>query len=78
MTLTGISNRGLLLIAVLVGLLWGCILTERAIVRRASQQTEQFLRGPAHPYPASDRSGHLKDRPSYPVVGLARASTWPG
>ena len=44
MTLTGISNRGLLLIALLVGVLWGCILAERAIVSRARQETMLLLR----------------------------------
>ncbi len=44
MTLTGISNRGLLVITVLVAILWGCILAERAIVRHAREETELFLR----------------------------------
>ena len=44
MTLTGISNRGLLIITVLVAILWGCILAERAIVRQAREETELQLR----------------------------------
>ena len=52
MTLTGISNRGLLLIALLVAILWGSILAERTIVSHAREQTESLLRSrrptPAH------------------------------
>ena len=44
MPLTGISNRGLMLIAALVAILWGCLIAERAIVRQASQETDQVLR----------------------------------
>ena len=44
MPLTGISNRGLALIAVLVVILWGCIFAERAIVRRAYEETQNVLR----------------------------------
>lgn len=43
MTLTGISNRGLLLIALLVAVLWGCIVAERAIINQARRETEMFL-----------------------------------
>jgi hypothetical protein len=44
MTLTGLSNRGLLLIAMLVAILWGCIFAERAIVNNARRETETLLR----------------------------------
>ena len=44
MPLTGISNRGMALIAVLVAILWGCIFAERAIVRRAYEETQDVLR----------------------------------
>jgi hypothetical protein len=44
MPLTGISNRGLALIAVLVVILWGCIFAERAIVRQAYEETQNVLR----------------------------------
>lgn len=44
MTLTGISNRGLLLITVLVAMLWGCIFAERAIVNEARRETMMLLR----------------------------------
>lgn len=43
MTLTGISDRGLLLIALLVAVLWGCIVAEHAIISRARRETELFL-----------------------------------
>lgn len=50
MTLTGISNRGLLVIALLVTVLWGCIVAEHAIVSQARRQTEMLLRSrPAIP-----------------------------
>ncbi|HYM11688.1 MAG TPA: hypothetical protein VEU62_13215 [Bryobacterales bacterium] len=44
MTLTGISNRGLLVIALLVAVLWGCIVAEHAIISQARRETELFLR----------------------------------
>lgn len=44
MPLTGISNRGLALIALLVVILWGCIFAERAIVRQAYEETQNVLR----------------------------------
>jgi hypothetical protein len=44
MPLTGISNHGLAVIAILVAILWGCILTERVIRRRAREETRILLR----------------------------------
>ena len=44
MPLTGISNRGLLVIAFLVVILWGCIFAQHAIVRQARQETLMLLR----------------------------------
>ena len=44
MPLTGISNRGLALIALLVVILWGFIFAERAIVRQAYEETQTVLR----------------------------------
>src|ERR1700739_3949044 len=44
MRLTGISNHGLLVIAALVMILWGCIFAERAITRQAREETLLFLR----------------------------------
>lgn len=44
MTLTGISNRGLLVIAFLVTILWGCIVVEHAIINEARRQTVEQLR----------------------------------
>lgn len=41
---TGISNRGLAIIALLVAVLWGCILTERTIRRQAREETLIMLR----------------------------------
>ncbi len=44
MTWTGISNRGLLVIASLVAILWGSIFVERAIIQQARRETELLLR----------------------------------
>lgn len=44
MTITGISNRGLLLITILVTLLWGCVFAERAIVNKARHDRLEYLR----------------------------------
>ena len=41
---TGISNQGLAIIALLVAVLWGCILTERTIRRQAREETLLMLR----------------------------------
>ena len=41
---TGISNQGLAIIALLVAVLWGCILTERTIRRQAREETLIMLR----------------------------------
>jgi hypothetical protein len=43
MKLTGISNRGLLVISLLVMCLWGIIFAERAIVRQAQQAHREFF-----------------------------------
>jgi len=43
MRLTGISNGGLGVITLLVVILWGCIFTERAILKNAREQTDLFL-----------------------------------
>ena len=41
--ITGISNQGLAVIALLVAFLWGCILTERTIRRQAKEETLLML-----------------------------------
>jgi hypothetical protein len=56
MRLTGISNRGLLVITLLVICLWGIIFAERAIVRQAQREHLEFFRSrpataPATPAP---------------------------
>jgi hypothetical protein len=56
MKLTGISNRGLMVISLLVVFLWGIIFAERAIVRQAQREHHEFLRSlpagaPANPKP---------------------------
>lgn len=44
MTWAGISRQGLGMIAVLVALLWGCLVGERVIVSRANQEVLRALR----------------------------------
>lgn len=44
MPLLRISSAGLASIAFLVAMLWGCILTEKAIVREARRETGRVLR----------------------------------
>jgi len=72
MPLTGISNRGLVLIGMLVALLWGCILTERIVVRRAIEQTEHWLgshpRGPASTPVKRRRINELRAAPALASV----------
>jgi hypothetical protein len=66
MRLTGISNQGLAVIAVLVAILWGCILVERTIRRDARDQTLWMLRsnGVVKPIqtPAPPAKPKLKNR----------------
>ncbi len=71
MTLTGISGRGLAVIAMLVAILWGCIFAERAIIRQARQETLQLRRSrPVTPvlYPVKQR------RPASPVAAVLPAA----
>ena len=43
MAIARITNQGLTVIAVLVAVLWGCIILERSIVLRANQETYRAL-----------------------------------
>ena len=56
MKLIGITNRGLAVIALLVGLLWGMIFAERALTYRAQRDYIELRRStppqPEHPQPA--------------------------
>ena len=58
MRLTGISDRGLLVITLLVICLWGIIFAERAIVRQAQREQQEFFRSrpisaPVRPSPGT-------------------------
>jgi hypothetical protein len=44
MALAQITRHGLVSIAILVAILWGCILTERRILRHAKMDTYRALR----------------------------------
>lgn len=54
MKIFGITNRGLVVIALLVAFLWGVILTEHAMLRSAQRDHENFMRG-IEPLPAVTR-----------------------
>lgn len=43
MAIVSITNQGLKVIAVLVAVLWACIILERSIVSRANQETYRAL-----------------------------------
>jgi hypothetical protein len=47
MRVFAISNRGLIVIAVLVAVLWGLIYAERALTVQAQQDYIELLRAPA-------------------------------
>lgn len=61
--LTGISNHGLAVIALLVAVLWGCILTERTIRRQAREETLLMLRSNRGALPARAPAPPAKPRP---------------
>jgi hypothetical protein len=44
MTVAKITREGLVTIAILVAILWGCILTERVLSRNTSIETYRVLR----------------------------------
>ena len=44
MALAKITRQGLISIAILVAILWGCVLTERRISRNAKMETYRALR----------------------------------
>ena len=69
MRLTGISDRGLLIIALLVAVLWGCILGARVIERQALLETGQQLR-PARPHPVSMPVKPARQGPGSQVAAL--------
>ncbi|MBZ5617351.1 MAG: hypothetical protein LAQ69_01270 [Acidobacteriia bacterium] len=45
MPIAKITGQGLAAIGVLVALLWGCVIGERAMVRRALAERTQVMRG---------------------------------
>lgn len=54
MKIFGITNRGLVVITLLVAFLWGVILTEHAMLRSAQRDHDNFMRG-LEPVPAATR-----------------------
>ncbi len=74
MALTGISNRGLLAIAFLVAILWGCILGARVTERRAIEETEALLRS-GRKLQVAKPEKPTTPRPPFPVTAFARAVT---
>jgi hypothetical protein len=65
MKLTGISNRGLMVIGLLVVFLWGIIFAERAIVRQAQREHDQFMRS----LPATAPANHKPQAPQRATPG---------
>jgi len=65
MTIAGITKPGLAVMAILVAILWGCLVSERLTVRKANQEMGRVLREMRHPVPAAlpQRSG-LRVRPA--------------
>jgi hypothetical protein len=82
MRVMGISNRGLLVITLLVMCLWGIIFAERAIVRQAQREHQEFFRSrpisvPIRPSPGTPQRATPGRRPqssdainSSPVVSF--------
>lgn len=76
MALAAITRQGLVSIAILVAILWGCVLTERRLSRKAKVETYRALRDmrylkfkrhvqpAARPMPASNPKGSVR-----PVLG---------
>ena len=54
MKIFGITNRGLVVITLLVAFLWGVILTEHAMLRSAQRDHDNFIRS-LEPLPAATR-----------------------
>ena len=65
MRLSAISNRGLLVISMLVMVLWGIIVAERVIVREAQREHYEFLRTKPAVVPTDPRP-EAPQRPSRP------------
>ena len=71
MRLTGISNKGLAVIGILVSILWGCILAERTIRRQAWEETVLMLRS-SRTVPIRAPYGPQKRGPARPAVQRSR------
>jgi len=73
MALTGITRQGLACMAVSVALLWGCLLSERWIVRQASVEQARALQTLKSLRDHSDQPVSVPfspvPRPLHPVVG---------
>jgi len=71
MKLTGISNRGLIVISFLVAILWACIITERSIVQQARQETDALLRSrQTAPVAVPVKHQHINPRLPFRVAAL--------
>jgi hypothetical protein len=53
MEIAAITKQGLVAIAILVAILWGCLVTERLTVQRANREMEIMLRQMHRPTPAA-------------------------
>ena len=77
MKLFGISNRGLAVIGILVLVLWGVILAERAVIQQAREDHHEFLQ--SHPNtPTALRPQPTvhpaEDEPAVPVDSISQVS----
>jgi hypothetical protein len=67
MKIAAITKQGLAAIAILVAILWGCLVSERLTVQRANHELETVLREMHRPTPAA--------WPQQPVVRARPAHT---
>jgi len=65
MTIAGITKPGLIVMAILVAILWGCFVCERLTVQNANQEMGRVLREMHRPVPtALPQRSDLHARPA--------------
>jgi hypothetical protein len=66
MAIATITKQGLAAIAILVAILWGCLVSERLTVERANQEMGRVLREMHRPTPAAlPQRSALRARPAH-------------
>ena len=79
MTIAGITKPGLIVMAILVAILWGCFIGERLTVQRANQEmarTLREMRRPTTPASLPQRSS-IHARPGQSYLWFCRGYTTP-